>query len=122
MRRIVTTLAFVLAFTACAPSMREKTIHATLVATNASREAFVTFDENRQLAIVENAPTREEALAQIEAYRKKRDRLVVAYEHVYRAIAIATVLQADARSLANVIAAAKILESEIKALTGGKLP
>jgi hypothetical protein len=120
MRPILTTIAFVLAFTACGPSMREKTIHTTLVATNASREAFVTYDENKQLAIVEGAPTEVEGIAQLNAYHAKRDKLAAAFEHLYRAIAIATVLQHDSKSLAAVVEAAKILGDEINALTGGK--
>jgi hypothetical protein len=118
MRRTSAIVAFALAFTACGPSLREKTIHTTLVATNATREAFVTYDEHKQLDIVEHAPTEAEGLAQLEAYKARRDRLVAAFEHLYRALAIAAVLNDDATSLSNVIEAARILEAEIKAVTG----
>jgi hypothetical protein len=120
MRHVIAVLAFVLAFTACGQSMREKTIHTTLVATNATREAFVTYDEHKQLDIAEHAPTEAEAIAQLDAYKAKRDRLVAAFEHMYRALAIAAVLNDDAKSLADVVEAARILEAEIKAITGGK--
>jgi len=114
----MTALAFVLAFTACGASAREKTIHATLLATNAGREAFVTFDERHQLAIVEGAPTEAEGYARLETYKARRDRIAADFEALYRTIAMAMVLEHDGKSLQNVLDAAKTLNDDLKTLTG----
>lgn len=115
-------IAVLVAITACGASAREKTLHATLLATDASRDAFIAYDERKQLDISHNAPTEVEGIAQLNSYHAKRDHVEAAFQGFYRAVAIATVLQHDGKSIAGVLAAYKILSDELKALTGKGLP
>lgn len=106
------------AIASCSASQRERTIKATLVAVNESRDAFVLFDRTTQAAIVATAPTYERGAAALVAYRQKREPVVDGFAVVYRAIAIAATVNDDP-SVATMIAAAKDIASAWKALKEG---
>ncbi len=67
----------------------DKTLSTSLVATNAARDAFVSWDEKHQLEIVDRAASRETAEAQLKTYRQKRQDVVKAFAIAYAAIAAA---------------------------------
>lgn len=103
------------AWTGCGAAARERTLNATLVAVNAARDGFIEHDRLTQTAIVDAAATREAAVAELAAYRKKREPVIEAFTATYRALAIAAVLEDDPTSLGSLLFTAKqlaaILES-----------
>lgn len=108
-------VAMTWAWAGCGASARERTLNATLVTVNAARDGFIEHDRVTQLALVDAAPTREAAVAELAAYRKKREPVVEAFTAAYRALAIAAVLEDDPKSLSNLVLVAQqlaaILES-----------
>lgn len=123
MRRPATALLLLVVLLAgCGASARERTLQATLLTVNASRDGFITWDRAAQDAIVADAPDLDTGRAELVAYRDKRAKVVTLFESAYRAIAIAAVLNDDPRSLVNLTTAAGILMTALGELTGGKLP
>lgn len=116
MRHVATLIAFVIVLAACGATARERTLRTTLVAVNAARDGFVTYDATRQQSIVDGADTLEAGRAELVAYRKRREPIVEAFATSYRALAIAAVLHADPASLANVLDAARRLLELLEAL------
>lgn len=100
----------------CGPTQRQKTIHAVLIATNAARDGFVVWDDRHQLAIVERAPSHAEGAEQLADYRREREPIVKGFVAVYRAIAIASVLQSkDTRHPTALVVEALKLKAEVEA-------
>lgn len=112
-------LLFGMTYCGCGASQRERTIKATLVAVNETRDAFVSFDQATQLAIVQAAPTYERGTVALHVYRSKREAVVEAFELVYRAIATAATLDDDP-SLATMLAAARSIATAFNALKQGE--
>lgn len=112
-------LLLVVLVMACGASQREKTLQATLTATNAARDGFVAWDDAYQMGVVDKVTTSAEAdaaEAKLDAYVKRRGPVIVAFEIVYRAIAIAAILNDDPKSLTNVALAAQQLRKAIEAI------
>jgi hypothetical protein len=112
-------LVILLLLVACGSTQRERTIKATLTAVNETRDAFVTFDQVTQSAIVDMAPTFERGSAMLAIYRKKREPVVEAFAVVYRAIAIAATANSDA-SVIGMLTAAKQIAAAWKQLKEGE--
>jgi hypothetical protein len=98
---------------ACSSSTRGKTIHATLVAVNAARDGFVSWDRQHQQDLVAAATFKDEARASIDVYRTRRELVVASFEVVYRAIAVAAT-QSDEISLTAALARAGELYAALK--------
>jgi len=100
---------------ACGPSSREKTISATLTATNAAAAGFVAFDAKHQHYLVAAAPDRAHGEAELAAWRAHQLELEHYIEAAYRAIAAAA-LADDDPSVVSMLAAAAQLTEAMKAL------
>lgn len=98
---------------ACGASAREKTIRATLTATDSARAAFIAYDSAQQDAIVAKAPDEATGKAQLAAYRAKRQELEHLFAATYQAIATAAVVNDD-HSLSGLIQAALLLSQALK--------
>jgi hypothetical protein len=101
-----------LALVACAASTREKTIATTLAAADASAKTFESYDAMHQQDIVTAAGDRTVALANLDAYRKKRDVAALGLSALYRAIAVAEQLNDD-QSFTSMLQAALIVGQEL---------
>ena len=106
-------LAWLLA--GCGASAREKTIHATLTATDAARTAFVGFDEQYQHVIVTEAKDLDSGKAALVAYRAKRAHTIDVFGATYRAIATAAILNDD-KSFTGLLQAAALLSDDLHSL------
>jgi hypothetical protein len=83
---------FMIIMAACGGSVTQRTSQAlgtALGATNAARDQFSAWDKQHQLDIVDRATTREQAEAELAAYRAKRQKIVQAFTVAYGAIASA---------------------------------
>ncbi len=100
----------------CGSNSRTTAIQTSLVAVNAARDGFVAYDRQHQIDIADAATSKEEAKAQLQAYRKDRELLLHSFEVVYRALAIAAT-QNDAPSLTDAVRQATALAESIKKLT-----
>lgn len=103
---------------ACSKQQRQDTIAASLIAVNAARDGFTTWDRQHEQSLLDNTPTREEFDAKITAHRAETVKRLAAFELAYKALATAAT-QTDDPSLAAAIAQAAELVSQIKKLTGG---
>jgi hypothetical protein len=103
----------------CGATSREKTISSTLIAANASRDAFVAYDGQHQQLLIDESKTKPEAVAKLAEYRVEQAKVESLFGGVYRAVALAAVLDAD-QSLSGLLSAAGLLRDELKAL--GVLP
>lgn len=104
--------------TSCGPSQRQKTLYTSLVAVNAARDGFTTWDIQHQRDIIAKATSREEKDANIGAYREKQGKIVLGLLAVYNAIALAGT-STDEASLKSAVEQAKDLISAITKLRGG---
>lgn len=91
-------ILIVLSLAACGSNQRQETLHSALVAANVARDGFAAWDLAHQKQIVEKATSREQAEAELAAYRAKRDGIIARFEEAYRAIAVAAT-QDDKASL-----------------------
>lgn len=109
-------LIVAVAIAACGASARQTALKSTLIAVNATSEAFVKWDGERQLQIVDKATTREEATVNLTTHRAKRDKVVDAFVIIYRLIATASALEDDhsLNSLAKAFADLKALIEEVR--------
>lgn len=103
MRKIALSMTL-LALVACGASMRTKTLRVSLVSLNAARDTTLAVSKAREAQIVEQATTKEEGRAQLEAWRARADKIVAAIEIGYRAIYAAVILN-DTKSAAEAGAA-----------------
>lgn len=120
MRNLLSPIPLLLVFAGlvmcgCGASARERTIKATLVATNTVRDDFITLDGKAQMMIVDTATTREEGVSRLLAYRAKRDVIVQGFAVVYKAIATAATTSGDP-SVATMLDAARKLQAAIAAI------
>lgn len=100
---------------ACGPNARQQTIRATLVAGTAMEQAFVTFDEKIQEALIQSATDRANAEAVISAWRKKR---ITGQEYItelFKAIAIAATFSDDV-TLQSMLSSLAITRQQLTAM------
>ena len=102
----------------CGGNQRQQMLRTSLVAVNAARDGFVTWDAAHQAQIVAMATSKEDGRARLDAYRTDRAKLVDTFELVYRVIAIAAT-QSDESSLDAALRASKRLLDSIEKLQGG---
>lgn len=102
----------------CAASTRESTIKAALVTVEASRAAYLTYDQHAQADIVAKATSLDDGKAKLETYRAGREKLVEAMVVAYQAIATAAQLNDDP-SIAGMQKAIGDVLGLINVLTGG---
>jgi len=118
--RILLLVLALLVVPACGASQREKTIHATYLATNTAHAGFVAFDRSHQTAIVDKATSIAQGRAELDAYRAKRERIVELFSGAYRATAAAA-LAKDKPTLTALSQAVSLLYAALKDITGGAL-
>lgn len=92
--RAIATLLMMFGF-ACGPTTRERTIHATVVATDVSFNAFVVADPTIQQAILDTSHDAATFQARITKYREKRDEALKHFALVFQAASDAAVLSKD---------------------------
>lgn len=116
-------LATSLTLSACAQSQRQTAIHASVVAVDGARGAFVPWDREHQQGIVDAdkaaGKSREEVQSDIAAYRATQEKIKEGFTVVYRALSIAA-LQNDDPSLTTAITQSAALVDEVKKLMGSK--
>lgn len=113
----VVLLLLLAMFVACGASRREKTIRATLVTVNASRDGLLKLDENLQATIVHDAASLEAGKTALAKHREQREVVLKAFVAAYHAIAAAILLNDDDKSLSDVLRAAKLLKDAIDEFT-----
>jgi hypothetical protein len=94
-RSTLTPALFALALAGCGGSLADKaskTLATSLAATNAARDSFVSWDEKHQLAIVDEAGSREAGEVALKSYRGKRQKVIYAFTVAYTTIAAAATL------------------------------
>ena len=99
----------------CSASAREKTISATLTATNAAAAGFVAFDLKHQQSIVAAATDKASGQAALEGWRVQQLDAQKAFTAAYQAIATAATVNDDP-SMAGMVAAAAQLSQLLKTL------
>lgn len=97
------------------PSTRETTIQTTFIALNASRDAFMKWDQLHQAAIVQKATTREEGRAKLDEYRAERSKVKDGFEAAYQLLSTAILVNND-HSLATLVQAVLDLKLAIEAV------
>jgi hypothetical protein len=102
---------------ACTKNERTDTLRASLIAVNAARDGFTTWDRQHQQALAESATTREAGEAALERYREQRKPVISGFEVAYRALAVAAT-QTDDPSLQRALAGSKDLVDAVKQLIG----
>jgi hypothetical protein len=81
------SFGFVLA--GCGSSAKMKVLRTTLVTVDAAREGMETFDRAYQVKTIDEAKSREDALAKIQDYRAKRAVIIEAFTIAYKTLAAA---------------------------------
>lgn len=107
-----------LALTACpGPDARQKALQTSLVALNAARDGFLSWDGNHQQQIVREATSLENGQAALSEYRTRRESVVQGFTVAYSALAAAA-LEKSAAMILEAATAAKEVYTLIKMLTG----
>lgn len=89
-------LAFiVLLNNGCGASQRQSALAKTLLAVDTARVGFIAWDDAHQQDLVAKAPSYAEGAAALEAYRKQRAPVLLAFELAYQAIARAALEEGD---------------------------
>lgn len=94
----IVLLLVTIGLTGCGGNQRQRALKTSLTAINAARDGFEKWDETQQQKIVAEATSKEAGRAALDEFRAKRDKIFVAFEVAYRAIAGAA-LQDDELSL-----------------------
>lgn len=71
----------------CGGNHKQTTLRVSVISLNTARDAFMRWDTERQVHIVEISPTREVYEARVAAHRAKRDRALVAFGEAYKRLA-----------------------------------
>jgi len=99
---------------------KQKALKTSLVALNAAREGFVTWDEHHQAQIVADSTSLEQGQAALKDYRDKRAPIVEGFTVAYSALAAAA-LEPSVEMLVEASKAAMAVYQLIKDLTGKDL-
>lgn len=106
--------------TGCSSTQRTDTIRNSLVAVNAARDGFTTWDGQHQRDLVKRATTRIEAEAAISSYHQGRQPVLDGFELAYRLIALAAT-QNDDPSVKAALAQVGVIIDLVKRLTSAAL-
>jgi hypothetical protein len=117
----LTLIALALQSVGCSASSRQRAIKSTLVAVDAARDGFTVWDERTQDAIVEAAQTKIDGREMLLAHREKRTPIVLGFNAVYRALALAALDPEEANVAIAATLAADLYET-IKEITGRESP
>lgn len=102
---------------ACSQGQRQDTIRGSLIAINAARDGFASWDLTHQQQIVDESTTREDAASKLANYRQGRAQTLAEFEVAYRLIAVAAT-QSDDLSLSAALERAKTLVDAVHLLMG----
>ena len=105
---------------ACGASQRQTALKTAIVGVDAAAAAFITWDEQYQDKIVDEATDKQTGAAQLALYRANRERVYAAFVVAYRAIATAST--DDKVSLASAVANVQALYDAIIALRAAPPP
>ena len=105
-------LAIISVGSAYTKNQRLSTIHASLVSVNTARDEFASWDLEHQRRLLQEAATREEALAKIGTYEDRRRVVEHSFELAYRALALAAT-QADEASMSAAVSSVRSLDESI---------
>lgn len=94
-KRAHVALVLLLTLVACTARQRRASLRVTLGAVDSARAGLIVWDAQAQGQIVKNATSLDDGLQRFEIHRSKRDKVVRAFELVYRAIAIAASVPSD---------------------------
>lgn len=112
-------LAMVAITPACSgPNKRTRVLQHTVAAVNAARDGFLAWDRQHQLAILDKANSREEAIAKREEYLVKWRVVMESFTVAYQALIVAAT-QTDTLSYQAALAASADLLDTLKKLMGG---
>lgn len=112
-------LAMVAITPACSgPNKRTRVLQQTVAAVNAARDGFLVWDRHHQLAILDRASSREEAIAKREEYLVKWRLVMESFTVAYQALIVAAT-QTDTLSYQAALAASADLLDTLKKLMGG---
>ena len=106
-----------LGFLASCIDARQKALQGTLATVDAMRDGFVVWDDVHQSDLVDDASSLEEGKEALTKYRKQREKVLFAFETVYRLIAIA-LIDENNLSLNDVTTAVSDVYTTIEKLTG----
>lgn len=104
MRKISAAVVLLVLLVACGANARRQTLQTQLVILNVSRDTVLEVSRRREAQIVEDAKTREEGRAALDAWRARVDPVIEAIGKGYRVIASAALLS-DSTSAAEAVAA-----------------
>lgn len=96
-------------------SARTKVINVTMVSADTANAAFVAFDAAKQDAIVKDATSLADGEKSLLAWRAKQTQVRVLFDNLYRAIAMAKMVDDDA-SVASMMRAAKLVQETLASL------
>jgi hypothetical protein len=121
---IVSTILFgITMMPACTMSQRQDTIHASVVAVDGARRAFVPWDKAHQQGIVDAdkaaGKSREQVQADIADYRATQEKIKEGFTVAYRALTLAA-LQNDDPSLTTAITQGAAVVHDVQILMGSK--
>lgn len=102
---------------ACGQSARQKTLKASLVSLNASRDGFLAWDREHQQQIVYRAESLAEGRAALAAYHEKRRLVVLGFEIAYKGLATAALSPSETNVVAF-LSNFKQLYEMLRELTG----
>jgi len=105
--------------TGCSSTAYQHGLDVSLTALNQASNSFVAFDKDKQMQLVEESTTKEEAKAKLAAYRAVRTPVLAAFLAAYGAIAVAAV-KPDEASITEAGKAVLLVYTQLKALFPGK--
>jgi hypothetical protein len=114
----VRALVLALLVVAGCANQRHTALTASLVTVNTARDTFVEWDRAHQLALVHEATSREQIVARLDEYRKKREGVVRAFAFVYAKLAKAFADDTE-DATKGALAVAKNLVDTIQAMKPG---
>ncbi len=105
----------ILLVAACSSTSYQHALDVSLTALNQASNSFVTYDKEKQLQLVDETTTKEEAHTALKAYRATRAPVVAAFLGAYGAIAVAAV-KADGASITEAGKAVLLVYEQLKKL------
>jgi hypothetical protein len=115
--RAVPIALVIMLLVGCGGNQRQTTLKAMFTTLNAARDGFEKWDEVRQQQIIDAATSKEAGQAVLATFREARDKVYLAFEIGYRALAAAA-LSEDELTLETARKMSEQLFKEIATLQG----